>query len=38
MKHFKKYEMDIKGQKVTIYKINEKDKTGLIYGTNIKTF
>ena len=37
LKNFKKYEIDIKGEKVPFYKINEKDKVGLIYGTNIKT-
>ena len=37
LKYFKKYEVDVKGEKVTIYKINDKDKVGLLYGTNIKT-
>ena len=37
VKHFKKSIVDIKGEKVTIYKINKEDKVGLIYGTNVKT-
>ena len=37
VKHFKKSVVDIKGEKVTIYKINDSDKVGLIYGTNLKT-
>ena len=36
-KHYKKYEVDIKGEKIPIYKLKEEDKVGLIYGTNIKT-
>ncbi len=35
--NFKKYNETINNTKVDIYKINSKDKTGLIYGTNIQT-
>ncbi len=35
--NFKKYTTTIKNSQVDIYKINEEDKTGLIYGTNVAT-
>ena len=37
LKHFKKYQIDIAGETVDIYKIGVSHKVGLIYGTNIKS-
>ena len=37
LKYYKKYQIDLKNEKVDIYKIKESHKVGLIYGTNIKT-
>ena len=35
--NFKKYQTTIQNETVSIYKIEENNKVGLIYGTNIKT-
>lgn len=37
LKYFQKYKIDIKEERVDIYKIKENHKVGLIYGTNVKT-
>ncbi len=37
LKYYKKYQINLKNEKVDIYKIKESHKVGLIYGTNIKT-
>ena len=35
--NFKKYKTTIRNTKVDIYKINKKEKIGLVYGTNVAT-
>lgn len=35
--HYKKYPLNLQDKKIDIYKLNKKDKVGLIYGTNLKT-
>ena len=37
LKYYKKYQINLKNEKVDIYKIKESHKVGLIYGTNIKS-
>lgn len=37
LENFKKYTETIKNVEVDIYKLDEKDQTGLIYGTNVAT-
>ena len=37
LENFKKYKTTIRNTKVDIYKINKKEKIGLVYGTNVAT-
>ena len=37
LKRYKKYQINIKNEKVDIYKIKKTHKVGLVYGTNVKT-
>lgn len=37
LEHYKKYEIDIKNEKVDIYKVRESSNVGIIYGTNVKS-